>query len=266
MDLTPTLTDVFDRGLTVEGDLPRDVEVDLIADAKAGSSDALVALIRQYAPVLRQHASRHRPHMDDDEARSTAAVAVLDACHVFDPATQDRLAAVIVRVLQSGLSAAASSHTPMSIPTRTLQRFYGILKRADGDVTVARTLAPAYKMSEETFNDVLSALRTVDPLVNDGDDPNGLANVSHARPIWTGSAPDAETSDLVALAFAAVDPLESEVISLAYGFTDYDPVPDAEIGFRLGVNRVTAWRYRTRGIVKMRAALAADTEEASAAA
>jgi DNA-directed RNA polymerase specialized sigma24 family protein len=278
VSLSSVIADVFDRRQTLAQDLDLAVELEAIASARAGDSDAIALLIRAYAPVLRAQVGRHRATLDRDEAIAAALEAVTLAVHECPEG--ERLALVLPRRLWHALGGAASeASSEMTVPKRTVQRFFSILRKADGDFELAATLAPEHKMSRETFEEVRVAVGRVDRLEGgtfphldnaDGrEDPDirdtWRGSIENARPIWTGSAPDAEVSELVDLAFDAVNPLEAEVIRLAYGFSDYDPVPDAEIAVRLGVNRVTAWRYRTRGLDKMRVALAADAAEGLAA-
>lgn len=247
---TAALADVFDRG--AEHRLDLDVELAAIADAKAGGNDGLLALVLAYAPVLRARTGRYREILDTDEARSAAVCGLLEAAHAVTPGS--RLAGVVADYIGRALADAAGEHGAVTIPSRTATRFFGILRRAEGDVEAAAALAPAYNMSRETFFDCLRALRT--EALDEPAAPDAAPRDAGAVSLWEPAA-DAEDRVLVEMAFAAVDELETAVCRLAYGFADYDPQPDAEIGDRLGMGRATVQRRRTGALVKMRDALGA---------
>lgn len=267
MNLSPVLTDVFDRGATV-APLDRETEIDLIADAKAGDSAAIVSLIRAYAPALRGQVSRHSEALGRDEARAVAMAGFVEAIHAV-PAGE-RLALVLVNYLRDALQGALSSSSAFTVPHRTMKRFFAILRTASGDVTEAAKIAPEYQMTEETFLAVLDAVRHVGSFEAAEDDKAGgfdklgtRYTVGQERGV--GAVPlyalrqitDADDKALVAIAFSAVDVLEAEVMRLAYGFADYDPQPDAEVGFRLGFSRAKAQRLRVGALDKMKTAVGA---------
>lgn len=258
MNLQTVLSDVFNRGVTVDP-LPLEEEIEQIAAARAGDSDAVVALIRAYAPVLRSHVSRHRDTLGADEAQAVALASFVEAIHEAEPG--ERLASVVgLRLPRDLADAAATSSAAFVVPPRTVRRFFSILRKAEGDVTKAASLAPSYEMTTDTFFAVLDAVRNVGSLDAEVDATARSRTVADlaATPLYAEHAiSDAEDAELVALAFEAVTPLEEEVCRLAYGFAEYDPVPDAEIGHRLGFSRAKAQRLRVGALDKMRSALGA---------
>lgn len=253
-------TEIFARSaaFTFESE---DAEREAIAAAKAGDNAATDKLLRAYAPVLRSAVGQYindsaTAAYDGDEVRSTALLGFAQAIHDFDPEIHTRLSAIVRKTVIRTLSNEFMTTSSFSVPARTLQRFYGILRAAEGNVFEATALAPKFDMSKETFLAVLHAVRNVDSL--DGapaDDEGHTEAIEHARPLWDGSATDAEDAVLVATAFGAVDDLEADVCRLSYGFTDYEPVPDAEIGHRLGLSRQKTQRTRSGALGKMRVAL-----------
>lgn len=239
----------------------------LIADAKAGSEAATVALMYAYAPAMRSALrwfTRSAPTVpqatDLEEARARAVVGLLEAVQAFDPAVHTRLAAIATEHIASEVSSLAADAVGFTVPERTLRRFYGILRKADGNVYEAANLAPEYKMRRETFFAVLSAVRNVDsydvePTEEDHERGSGGLDSMVARPLWSGEYEDAEDRILAEVALESVDARSETVCRMAYGFTDYDPVPDAEIGRRLGMTRPTTQRVRVRALETMREAL-----------
>lgn len=82
--------------------------------------------------------------------------------------------------------------------------------------------------------------------------PSGGPSRIEASVCGPDSHDDVEDRLLVEAAFAAVDDLEEEVCRLAYGFSDYDPIPDSEVGYGLGLSRPKVQRVRASALGKMR--------------
>ncbi|OZV74741.1 hypothetical protein CA850_29630 [Micromonospora echinospora] len=231
-------------------------EVELIAAAGAGDEDALLRLFASYVPHLCQAVGAYTKVLPLDDARQAAFLGLVSAVRAFDPAQSDRLVSVIRQHAHAELSAAAqAAGTGFTVPSRTVERFFGILAKAGNDVAEAAKIAPAYEMTADTFYSVLGAV-TAGASLETALEARGDAvfgNVVAPREIA-----DAEDRVLVELAFRAVDDFERDVCRLAYGFSDFDPVPDAEIGHRLGkFSRLKIQRTRTRALGKMRSALGA---------
>lgn len=252
------LSDIFDRG--AEQRLSLDEERETIHAARAGDEAATVALLYAYAPALRSALARFR--LSDDElgdARSAAALGLLEAIQQYDPETDDRLAARIGSCLMDALSDLISDSGAIVIPQRTRSRFFGILRRAEGDVHKAALLAPSFNMSRETFYAVLDAVR-VDNLdaTAETETPDG-EHFARAVPLWNpeDAYADAEDRILVEMAFNAVDVIETDICRKSYGFTSYSPVPDGQIAADLMMTRPTVQRRRAGALSKMRDALGA---------
>lgn len=232
-----------------------------IRAAQIGNQDATVALIYAYAPALRRSTGQFR-HAGgawagtsaSEDLRMAAVEGLMEAIHAFDPDRYERLAATIAGHL--AVSAASSFVGPvaLSVPVRTLTRFYGILRAAGGDPVAAELIAPEYEMKHETFRAVLEAVRAADTLdtPTDGDE-EGYARAT--EPVWDGRYADAEDRILAEAALGAVTGLERDVVEFSYGFRDYDPTPDAETGHRLGVSIQKVRRARTAALGNMRNAL-----------
>lgn len=246
------LSDIFDRG--AEHRLSQDEERETIHAAKAGDEAATVALLYAYAPALRNGVACYVDALGAEDARSLAVSGLLEALNDFDPDAGARLAGIAhVRITKS-LSSAAMADAWFRIPDRMLQRFYGILRRADGDINVALGLAPQFSMARETFREILQLLRFTEGLTSgDGTAPG---NMDEARSLWE-QIEDAEDRILVEMAFAAVDDLEEDICRKFYGFTSYNPVPDGQIAADLGMTRPTVQRRRAGALSKMRDALGA---------
>lgn len=255
------LADIFDR--RAEKRLSQDEERELLLAAQGGDEEAVFTLMYAYAPALRSAVAQYRNaggvHADGhmmEELQSLVVLGFLEALKAFDPELHRRLAAIIGGYLADSLSAGLTSPIAFTVPPRTLKRFYSILRKADGNPYDAAALAPKYEMKTETFLAVLTAVRSASLDLPTGaeDEDTFPASWEAARPVWM-EAVDAEDAVLVEVAFEAVDELEGDVCRLSYGFTDYDPVPDAEIGDRLGFSRAKAQRIRSGALGKMRQAL-----------
>lgn len=258
-------TDIFDRGLTVELDVEQ--ERWLLADAQAGDAAATETLVRAYAPALRhglkswERAQGSLPQRSDvEDMQAEAVLAVMEAIHAFDPEKHRRLAAIAPEYVREAVSSAAGSATTFTIPERTLKRFFGILRAAEGDTTRALELAPSYEMKRETFLAVLDSIRNTDSydaLAAAGEDGEGGGRDLAAQPVYANrEIVDADHRILAETALRAIDDgLESQVVALAYGFADYDPQSDYEIADRIGHTRSKVQRVRGGALTKMRSAL-----------
>jgi DNA-directed RNA polymerase specialized sigma subunit len=264
------LSDVFENH--AERRLTLEEERDAIRQAKGGDQDATVALVYAYAAALRSAVGRYRHagggNADSDrdsyaveDLRSSAVTGLLEAVAKFDlDGEHERLAATISGYLTNEIGTGLVSPIAFSVPARTLKRFYGILREANGNVFEATKLAPERAMRRETFLAVLDAVREAEGVeaLQEADAANGSGREIRMSPLWDGSEADAEDRVMVEIAFDAVNTLEGDVCRLAYGFADYDPIGDDEIGGRLFMSRQKVQRVRSGALVKMRAALGAD--------
>lgn len=244
-------------------------EASLIESAQAGSSGAQETLLLAYGRAIRAavrnfspSASQQRAELDD--LRSAAVVAFLEIVASHDPAKNPRLAGRVAPMLADALAREYQQAHTFTVPERSLKRFLGILKEAGesglgesdaSTVQQARKLAPERLMSVETFDAIFAALGTESLDAGDGGDEGPSAH-DHASPVFSPSpVVDVEDKILVDAAFRALDDEAERIVSLSYGFTEYDPVPDAEIGHRMGLTRPTVQRKRGKALVQMRKAL-----------
>ncbi|MGC5319342.1 hypothetical protein ACPXB5_11450 [Micromonospora arida] len=233
-------------------------EVELIERAAGGDEAATLRLFGAYVPTLRNAISRYHRVLPIEDAQQAAVVGLLAALRAFDPAQSSRLASILRQEVAEALAQAAGDACGgFAVPERTLKRFFGILAKADGDPRRGMALAREYDMATDTFASIWEAVNargSLDSALTDNPD----AALAAVGAVFT----DREISDvndrmMCRTAFAAVTDLERDVCRLAYGFSDYDPQPDAEIGHRLGMGRVTTLRTRQRALGKMRVALGA---------
>ncbi|UIW13527.1 DNA binding protein [Arthrobacter phage Lizalica] len=270
MSFNKVLADIFDRNVERRFESVEE-EVQAIELAKKGDEKATIALMYAYSHALNAAIGQFRyaggvwadgkrgAHMTED-LRSLVTLGFLEAVNAYDPEVHHRLAAIITQHVREHLSADLVGPVAFTVPQRTLTRFYSILRKAGGDPVKGAAIAKDHSMTVETFMDVLAAVRTVNlDIASDSEDDSAmLAQWEAARPVWDRSDAEEDTV-LVETAFAAVDDVEESVCRLAYGFESYgDPVPDIEIGHRLGMTRPTVQRRRSSALGKMRKALAAE--------
>lgn len=254
--------------------LPQADETLTIAAAKLGDEGATLRLLRAYGPALRAAVSRFKsgvvdgqtsgahsadgtPSRSIEDLHGAALVAFMEVLTEHDPALNPRLAGRLVPRLNKHLADEATRSAAFAVPERTLSRFYGILREYDGDVSEATEHASDHGMSREVFLQILAAAQTdsVEAVtVSQDGTPYDVA----ASPVFTSSpVVDVEDRILVEVAFKAVDDEEERICRLAYGFTEYDPQPDAEIAHRTGLTRPTVQRKRAIALGKMRKKLGA---------
>lgn len=267
MNLDRALTDIFSRNAERRFE-SAEAERDAILAAKKGDEQATLDLMYAYAPALRNGVkwyTRAIPSVDRadglEEIHSVAIFGLLEAIAAFDAdAGYDRLAATIGEYVANAVAEHAQAVCGLTVPSRTLKRFFSILRKAEGNVYEAAALAPQYLMKRETFLAVLSAVRStsLDAVASVGDEDHGDDAVPSEGllPILDAYEEANQRMEIEA-AFAAVDDLERSVTRLAYGFETYgDPVPDAEVAHELGISRQKAQRTRSSALGKMRNALA----------
>lgn len=273
MSAKPTMHELFDAPAPKLTALPHDEELALVLKAQAGDEDAYNALLRQYIPALRGYAitesRRANGYVDRDETRANVLLAFAEAVAKVTPTYH-----------LSGALKSTVRHTAddfqlvgaVNIPERTRQRFTEIARAASGNLKAAEAIAHEYGMSAEVFRAVAEAFNAWGSYEAAVDAPadalKGIGNREPATYPLTGDPFDNElaidTRLLVEAAFAAVDELTGNVIKDAYGFSDYEPLPDAEIAHRRGYSRSKVQRLRTEGLVTMHAATC-DGEESRCA-
>lgn len=249
-----------------EARLTVEEEREALALAQAGDENAKLRVILAYAAALRSGVTQYAravagspTRVEPEDARQEVVLGLLEAIENFDPERHERLAAIVSGYIAKAITRLAPTASGFSIPARTLTRFFGILRKANGDAAEGERLAPDNAMTAETFRAVLDAVRNVSALEAVQDDGRGefTGNGQEVqfRPISGDSADDVEDRVLVEAAFSSVDGLEEEVVRLAYGFADFDPLGDEEVGERLGFSRAKSQRTRSSALGKMRVAL-----------
>lgn len=237
-------------------------EADLISRAQQGDTDAQMTLVTAYGPALRSAVARFRKGMvegatdlDVEDLQSAALVALLDLIQTHDPEVSPRLAGRVAQHLAAALGEEFSSASAFAVPSRTLKRFFGILKEADGDLAAAEALAPERQMRASTFREIAALVRS-ESVEGISSDDEGAPVDFFAEPVFAPTpVVDVEDKILVEAAFAAVDDEQERICRLSYGFTEYEPVPDAEIAHRMGLTRPTVQRKRGKALGAMRKAL-----------
>ncbi|WP_067201204.1 hypothetical protein [Microbacterium sp. XT11] len=269
-----TLADILDAKLDRGSEpLPFDEELSLIERAQSGDEDAYVTLLRQYAHGLRnlmksEH-SRASGLVDAEETRANVLLAFAEALAECDGSTR-----IAAKLKAKAYDVAQDFHLvgALSVPTRTRQRYFQAMREA-GPGGDAEAKAAELGMSREVFIATATAFRvdSVDELIGSHrrTDPGRRGNAdaaSDSEPVSFESIytergyATVDQRETVARAFEAVDELTGDIIRDAYGFTEYDPIPDAEIAYRRGFSRSKVQRIRTEGIATMRRALVGDEE------
>jgi DNA-directed RNA polymerase specialized sigma subunit len=215
-----------------------EVERHLVAEAQNGSQQAMVDLLDAYQPMIGGTANKMRGVLDFEDAHQYAAEKFIEMIMDHDYEKSARLASR-KRELEHRLKDAASAEDAWTIPPRTKQRFMAILKKAEYDPAVGADLAPQYEMPRRTFVDLYNRLY-------------GQVEYDDTFEVQAQPVVDADSRLLVELAFKALDDTEARIVELAYGFTTAEPVPDAEIAYRLGTNRTKIQRMRAKALEDMR--------------
>lgn len=269
------ITDIF--RYTDSATLSVEEEVTLITDAQAGDEGATLLLLNAYGPALRNGVTRFMRRLPveergadrTEEAQAEALAAFMETLVSHDPEKSPRLAGRISQRLTDAFAEAARLDAAMNIPERTLSRFYGILREAEGDLTVARALASSKGMKETTFDDILAVVRETLSLTHEdheGDEDGDRLLMAPLHSDVRSEYDEVEDAILIDIAFASVDDDEARVVEMAYGFrgtSDYapgEPMPDSAIAGAIGGSRATVQRKRGKALGKMRKALGVTVE------
>lgn len=261
------LTEVFDRKAERRISDPS-VEREIIHRAKNGDESATLDLVYAYAPALRNAVkwfAKANPGStqisDVEDVRSRAVMGLIEAIHAFDPEKHERLAAIASGYITDEVSQGASSVTGFTVPPRTLKRFFGILRRAEGNIYEAMGMCRQYDMDPETFLSVLSAVRNVESYNDEGDHDGHDESrwvFEQAEPLWSSDpVRDAEDKILVEAVFACrnddndLTERQSQILLHAYGFKNYgEPQSDAAVGEAIGATRPTVQRDHKKALAK----------------
>lgn len=264
-----TISVIFDAKLIPSADLTMEAELALIVAAQGGDQDAYVTLLRQYAHGLRGLAkseyARAGGTVEHEETRANVLLAFAEALAKCDGSTR-----IAAHLKPSALKVADDFHLVggVSVPSRTRQRYFQALRETAPGESAEKTAAKL-GMSPDVFTAVQAAIAVgsfeflSDAVTRQSEGsysgPGG-GNNADSHPAFRGIAEDRSYATVdqaadVARAFAAVDELTEGIIKDAYGFTEYDELPDAEIAHRRGFSRQKVQRIRTAGLATMRVAL-----------
>jgi hypothetical protein len=255
--------------------LPIDVEVELVAAAKTRSAEAFERLLDNYRPGIRGLAARESKRMggtvDIDELRANVLAAFVEAVHSTRPGER------VAVQLDPSARQVASRHIlvgGLSVPSRSRERYFQALREAQRNGTDPVDEAAALGLARESFFSVKAAIGfdSIDRIIEEwrapssasGWSPSGGGN-NDTEPgmsaiyVEPGYA-NAETRHMVRAALAALndDPVASVIVRDAYGFNDYEAIPDAEVAHRHGLTRPTVQRKRMAALVTMHGAVCAD--------
>lgn len=241
---------------TVTELLDPEVEREAIESAREGDEYAFELLARQYAPALRRAVRDGGAWQDRGELEQAALLGFAEAIRDCEG---DRLAGIIRQYITRAVAEVTGSYTALHIPQRTLSRFASLIRKAreelgedanyDHVLDWAEGLAEHAGMAPETFAAVRLA-RYSDSyhlLEENGIEPSSWEDAAYAV-----CESDAK---LCGIALEAISDHERTVVSRAYGFSTYDPEPDAQIAQLLGLSRPKVQRLRTGALAKMRDAL-----------
>ncbi|MGZ0151848.1 hypothetical protein ACXJJ3_32650 [Kribbella sp. WER1] len=264
------ITELF-KYTDTDHSLTEDAEAAAILAAQAGDQSAMELLLRAYGPVLRavvaevngglregaigRFSDYGASAVSPDDLQQAAVEAVLGLIRVHDVSTSPRISGRVRDYITDAVVRESHGKSAFQIPKRTLTRYFGIIRACEGDVREAYRRAPEFSLAQETFLSILEAIGAESLSAREDEDSRD-GEERAASPVFSSSPiSDAEDAILVDVAFRAVDDDEERICRLSYGFTEYDPQPDAEIAHRMDLTRPTVQRKRAKALAKMRKAL-----------
>lgn len=196
----------------------------LIARAKAGDNEAAKELLSQYLPALSGASYKYAPYLDQNERQSAIHSGFMEAVFKFDPAKHERLASVIKYALNDELKYEKATSEVIRIPDRTAQRYFQIVKKADGDVAkLLNNWDTQHHMSKETFLAIHNVIRNSSYL---DEIPSEALEVT-ATNNTTPEVPTAVREQVRAIFEVRNDgydlsPIEVQVLAVQYGLVGVD--------------------------------------------
>jgi DNA-directed RNA polymerase specialized sigma24 family protein len=224
--------------------VPRAERRALTLAAQRGDQDAFERLLADLVPNLRAVVRRWGAFVGED-AEAVALLAFTEAVMAYDSRADIDGVGVVALLSQhvlEGMREAADASYAVTVPSRTLQRFWAILRHAGGDPDAAERLAPQFDMTPDTFRDVRVAV---------------LGSVELRPELATAepAVPHVEDRVMAAQALAALSGAEHTIARRAHGFGLYGPESDGQIAEALGMSRQSVQRKRVRALDTMREAL-----------
>lgn len=280
---TKRFIDLFERESVPT--LPVETERAAIIASQKGDQKATMMLLSAYMPAIktairdwaRADTSKRSSNELFDDARMAAIEGALLAIRDFDVTqpVEMRLATRLPYAVKAAVNSVTAETMTVYVPERTLSRYFGIMRKHEGNVYAAAAHATEYEMSAETFLAVHEAVSKVDSLSADfefedsssysgstrsGRNSGSIADQTEDQfagvPKWDSGISDAEDRILVEAALSVLTPQEKEIIRMGYGFEER-PLPDAEIATLLVLSRQKVQRLRTAALTKMRDRLGA---------
>ena len=201
-------------------------ELRLIMESQTGSHAAVERLLDVYTPLLERVARSHSYGDNYEDALQEARVAFLTVVRDHDLNRGKRLYTYLgARIEHELRDAISAQENPWGIPVRTMQRYYQIIEKADGDPEKAAIIAPEYDMSTLTFTTIHDMLSNTDSIdyVEQGDEGGAPLTDTYGGPLLGGDVTDAYNEVLERLSVEAMmqDALSDEhvtIVRMAYGF------------------------------------------------
>lgn len=238
-----------------------EVEAELLAAARGGDQDAGEALMLAYAGAIASAAGGRGAKVTQEDAEAALMSAFWE--HAMGTPEDRRIGHGLPLALRHAINDAWAEGLCADVPYRTARRYFGLIRRAGGDVELAASMAPDYDMSVDTFWAVYYLMRPLGS--SEGTDLYGDA---HAE-LYSVAESDYQ---LAHTALDAVEGVERDVATHAYGFASGEPMSDGEVaeaiserdlpraafeGGQRSISRPSVQRARARALDTMREALAA---------
>ena len=218
--------------------LSPEAEAEAIEAARAGDSDAFVALLQSHAATLRKHSVTYRSFYEFLGAEEAQSIAVGAVWKAVEQTKKPYLAGVLWDYLDEAFSYAQTRQ--IDIPRDTMARYQSVMRAVDGDASEG--YARCYElegMEPSTFLAVHRAANT-DSLVESAPEDGefrGTKTLDAAMPIWGDPSGDAEEAEQtvreahIALGAMCEDPVvespeggfgpsERELVEIKYHFQD----------------------------------------------
>lgn len=242
-DFYKTIEDILYRNHRKS--IRKGTEPELIERARDSDTDAISDLLLGYANLIRKITGYYREVLSAEDLQEGVLLAAGEAIATSDGQT---LSGKFPMALRASLQGMAGQHNHWEVKKRTLERYFGIMNEAQGELHQALRLCKSKHMLPETLMKIHQAVSRAESI----EQPDGTITLV----VTTDEPIDEDMEELLEACWQAVDNEETAVLEGIYGFNNYNEqqTPEA-VSFVLGMPPRKVRRLRKTGLNKMRDAI-----------
>jgi DNA-directed RNA polymerase specialized sigma subunit len=215
-------------------------EPELITRARDNDPDAINDLILGYANLIRKTTGLYREVLPAEDLVEGTLLGFSEALATCDGQS---LSGKIKVALRHALQDVAGQDNQYEVKRRTLERYFGILNEASGDLDKALELCKTKHMLPETFKKIHEGVSKAEQLDEDFD----------TLAITTDEPLDEDFTEMLEYCWQAVNGDEEMVLQMVFGFTSYgEPQTVEAVSYTAGLPPRKVRQLKKTGLQAMR--------------